>query len=519
MKFFSTAGPIRPEDHYYVPLATRLNEQELYQLIEQKKYFALHAPRQTGKTSAILNFAKQLNNEGVYTALYVNIEAAQAARGDYIKGTYTILGEFIGRIQLQLPEETAIISYIANVLKSPSVTGSALKNMLQYWAENSKKPIILFIDEIDSLIGDTLLSVLRQLRAGYDQRPGGFPQSVCLVGVRDVRDYRIWSENTQQMVLGGSAFNIKAESLSLGDFSKQEVRDLYEQHTAETGQRFDSDALDYAFEVTQGQPWLVNALAYQACFKDVTDRSKPITKEILKQAKETLIRRRDTHLDVLIERLQEPRVRTVIDAIISSTEQIESFNMDDVQYIRDLGLISRTGYAIANPIYQEVIPRALLSTTEEEIIQNITWYQNADGSINMDSLMKGFTQFYRDNSEFWLERFSYKESGPHMLLMAFLQRIINGGGSIQREYALGRRRVDLLILWKTQRIVVEIKIWQSNKKTLQNGLEQTAGYMDTSGATEGHLVIFDKSTKKSWSKKIYRKKEKVGDKTIMVWGM
>ena len=93
------------------------------------------------------------------------------------------------------------------------------------------------MDEIDSLVGDTLLSVLRQLRAGYQQRPGGFPQSVVLCGVRDIRDYRIRS-STGEVIAGGSPFNVAAKSLRMGDFTKAETRALMAQHTEETGQRF-----------------------------------------------------------------------------------------------------------------------------------------------------------------------------------------------------------------------------------------------------------------------------------------
>ena len=119
---------------------------------------------------------------------------------------------------------------------------------------------MLFIDEIDSLIGDTLLAVLRQLRAGYVRRPEGFPQSVVLCGVRDVRDYRIQSTAENAIIAGGSAFNIRAESLRLGDFSQDEVSALISQHTAETGQAFTAEALETIWTQTQGQPWLVNAL-------------------------------------------------------------------------------------------------------------------------------------------------------------------------------------------------------------------------------------------------------------------
>ena len=114
----------------------------------------------------------------------------------------------------------------------------ALTALLTRWAQQSDKPLVLMIDEIDSLVGDTLIAVLRQLRAGYAQRPAAFPQSVILCGVRDVRDYRIHTGDGKEIITGGSAFNIKAESLRMGDFDAEEVGRLLHQHTTETGQAF-----------------------------------------------------------------------------------------------------------------------------------------------------------------------------------------------------------------------------------------------------------------------------------------
>ncbi len=520
MKFFSIAGPVNPEDHYCLPLSERLNEQELRLLIEQKKYFILHAPRQTGKTSTMSNFAKTLNEEGAYTALYVNVEGAQAARADYNYALPMIVQEIATRVTEQLPTEKAFLGIFEDLKKEAVPAGSLLTTLLSRWCAQSQKPIVLFMDEIDCLVGDTLISVLRQLRAGYDKRPKYFPQSLCLIGVRDVRDYRVWSDEKQATVLGGSAFNIKSESLRLLDFTKKDVRELYLQHTAATGQKFDDDAIAYAFEVTQGQPWLVNALAYQACFRDVKDPSQPITKDSIERAKEELIKRRDTHLDVLIDRLKEPRVRNIIDAIITGIDTSRDFPSDDIQYVLDLGLVARrnNNLVIANPLYQEVIPRELTYSTQLTMPQQQLWYVRPDGSLDMHKMLVSFTEFYRENSAIWLDKFDYKESGPHLFTMAFLQRIINGGGKIHREYALGTGRVDLLITWKTQRIVVELKVWRSEKITLIKGLKQTAEYMDTSNATEGHLIIFDER-KKRWEEKIFNRQETVDSKTITVWGM
>jgi len=523
MKFFNTAGPVNPEDHYYLP--NKLDEQELRMLIAQKKYFILHAPRQTGKTTAISEFIKRINHENQYTALYVNVEAAQAARSNIKDGMETILEEFLNHIKNQFPHEQHFISYLEAKVDNQKFSGSSLKSILQYWSTHSSKPIILFIDEIDSLVGDTLISVLRQLRSGYTKRPLSFPQSMCLIGVRDVRDYRIWSEVEQQIILGGSAFNIKAKSLRLSDFTKEDVQKLYEQHTHETGQQFTPETVTYAFEQTQGQPWLVNALAYEACFEDVKDHTKTITKEDLERARETLIKRRDTHLDVLIDRLKEDRVRKIIDAIIKGKDTSLDVPTDDIQYVIDLGLIKKKNkdLVIANPIYQEVLPRELTYVTQLTLPQQTVWYQKPNGSLDTQKLLNGFSQFFRENADVWLEKFDYKESGPHLLIMAFLQRIINGGGTILREYALGKKRVDLLVTWpyennQTQRIVIELKVWYG-PKAYQEGLEQTAKYMNTSNATEGHLVIFDRRENRTWDEKIYDKIETHENKTIHVWGM
>ncbi len=518
MKKFCIAGPVDPEIHYSLPL--RLEKEKIITLIDREFYFIMRAPRQSGKTTAISCLVDILNREGTYKALYVNVESAQASRGRYLEGIMLIVSCLKAAIQLTFgPDDPALKFFEGKKLVASEATGDELQNFLTFWAEHSEKPIFLCIDEIDALVGDTLISVLRQLRTGYKARPLHFPQSVCLVGVRDVRDYRIWSDENQQYVVGGSAFNIKAESLTLEPFSEKEVRVLYAQHTQETGQVFTEDAIHYAYMQTQGQPWLVNALAYQACFRDVTDRSQLITLEVMERARNTLILRCDTHLDALSQRLNEERVCRIVDAIIAGRSTPENFPEDAIQYVIDLGLIVRTTgmLQIANPIYQEILPRSLVAGTQDSITQKLAWYLTPDGVLDTKALLRAFAQFYRENAAAWLERFAYKEAGPHLLMMAFLQRVINGGGSIHREYALGTQRVDLLVTFKKQRIVIELKIARG-LKYLQDGLMQTAKYMDTASATEGHLLLFD-PTDASWDDKIYERQEMVNGKIITVWGV
>lgn len=524
MKFFNTAGPIQLDINYCLPPLERLNKDEVLALIAARRYFVLHAPRQTGKTTCLLALVDELNRTGQYRAVYANIEAAQAVRENIPEAMRVILSEITINakyfLQDKLPDERR-----REILATDS--DNALATLLTEWSQADARPLILMLDEIDALIGDTLISVLRQLRSGYNRRPTHFPQSVILCGVRDVRDYRIHSSQTKEIITGGSAFNIKAESLRLGNFESDEIKKLYFQHTTETGQMFEDEVWPLVWDLTGGQPWLVNALAYEACFRHGPgrDRAQPITAELIQQAKEELILRRDTHLDQLADKLQEPRVRRVIEPILSGGMKEEKIPPDDIQYVRDLGLIKPTSPpTIANRIYQEVIPRELTWSTQEFLVQETVWYIAPDGQLDVPKLLTAFQQFFREHSEHWVERFDYKEAGPQLLLQAFLQRIVNGGGRIEREYGLGRKRTDLLILWPypggTQRVVLELKVARGAvEKTLASGLQQTVEYMDRCGAQAGHLVIFDRSPNRTWEEKIYHRTESYLDHRIEVWGM
>ncbi len=185
---------------------------------------------------------------------------------------------------------------IAQDILTTQAAGTLLREGLRRWCRRLEKPLVLLLDEMDTLVGDTLISLLRQILAGYPDRPHAFPQTVLLCGVRDVRDYRI-HDGDNQIVLGGSAFNIKSKSLRLGNFSREEVALLYAQHTAATGQTFGDGVIDYVFEQTGGQPWLVNAIAYEACFaiEAGRDRTCQIGLADMFDACERLIERRDTH--------------------------------------------------------------------------------------------------------------------------------------------------------------------------------------------------------------------------------
>ncbi len=495
MRFFTTEGPVRPEMHYCLAPLERWDLDDILGLIEQQKYFLLHAPRQTGKTTCLLALMEHLNGAGRYRALYANIEVAQAYREQVDQGMAAVVEQIARAARDRLGDAQA--TDLAQEVIRGSSGATAVGEFLARWCAASPQPVVLLLDEVDALVGDTLISLLRQLRAGYTQRPGHFPQTVILCGVRDLRDYRIHSSAEQAIITGGSAFNIKAKSLRLGDFRRTDVTALLGEHTAETGQTFTPKALARVWELTQGQPWLVNALAYEACFdmRAGRDRSRPIGGDLIEQAKENLILNRVTHLDQLADKLREARVRRVIEPMLAGTA-LGAVSEDDRQYLVDLGLLRRAnggGLVVANPIYREVLPRALAGGPQDSLPQISPTWLHADGSLNPDQLLDAFLAFWRQHGEPLLGSAPYHEIAPHLVLMAFLQRVVNGEGTLEREYAIQRGRMDLCLRYRHQVLAIELKVWRDGEPDpLRQGLTQLDGYLAGLGLDGGWLVIFDR---------------------------
>ncbi len=485
MKYFNTTGPCVPEDHYMLPASTRLPE--VRGLIDQKLYFVLRAARQTGKTTSMLALARELTAAGSYAAIVLSVQAAAVFSHDIDTAERLLLDTWRDVAEDALPPE----------LRPPkwrkAETGQRIRAALRAWARAIPRPLVVFLDEVDSLKDDLLLSLLHQLRDGFTYRPKSFPWSLALVGLRDVRDYKFKSGGSGRLNTA-SPFNIKARSLTLSNFTADEVAALYRQHTTETGQVFTDEAVARAFELTQGQPYMVNALAKVSVEELQPDVAQPITRTEIEKAKDILIERQETHLDSLVERLREERVRRVIEPILAGSREIISLPPDDLRFVLDLGLVRQVngGIVIANPIYREVIPTALAYVTRAFLPQIAPTWLNADGSLNPDKLLNSFLAFWRQHGQPLLGSVHYHEIAPHIVLMAFLHRVVNAGGSLEREYAIGTRRMDVCLRYGAFTLGLELKVWRDGKPDpLAEGLAQLDEYLSGLGLDTGWLVIFD----------------------------
>jgi hypothetical protein len=516
-KFFNITGPCNPEEHYTLPPSKRLVGSQLNRYVENKLFWVLHAARQTGKTTFLQSWMRELNADDKVVACYVSVEQCQGIheRSIGIPAICRSIQKYAQDFNLPIPPMPEI---------EPE---SSLDKILSDWAKLVlPKPLIVLFDEVDVLEGDVLISFLRQLRGGFATRGiGRFPVSVALVGMRDLKDYLVNSKNG--MVLNsGSPFNIKQDSATLANFSKQDVIDLFGQHTAECGRLITEEATELVFEQTGGQPWLVNAI-YDRCLNWLNlSETETITASHIQIAREQIIKSRAVHLDSLAARLKDPRVKKIIEPIMVGAIDPTLAESEDFRFCIDLGLVSLIDGtpSISNPIYREVLARTLSFGMQTAIPAPEFKWEKADGDLDIDALIKEFQLFWRRHSEVWESKADYTEAFPHLLLMAFLQRVVNGGARIEREYAAGRGRIDLAIFWKKSTHIFEIKLVHPQdgyETTLNEGKAQIARYADKLPSTTRTLVIFDRRPEikaKPWDERLdIFKTEDASKKELLVF--
>jgi hypothetical protein len=506
VRFFNTTGPCFPWDHYMLPPVDRLVGAQLDRYIRDNLYWVLHAPRQTGKTTFLKSWAREINSGGEAVACYVSVEACQCMtdRAEAMNTINKAICEMSQNAGLPAPElpfdQTELLLY----------------QTMRKWAElTAPKPLIALFDETDVLAGEPLIGFLRQLRMGFAERGvGKFPTSIALVGMKDLKDY-ITAAKGGAEPNPWSPFNIKEDSVLLGNFSSDDVKKLFAQRTEETGQQIAGEALEYVWEQSQGQPWIINSLFKRATMRVLReDNYETVTLEHVMAAREQMILARETHLDSLAARLRDAKIKKIIEPIITGDINPDlGRDTPDVQYAMDMGLVkwdTQNGLTVANPVYTEIITRNLNSGYHDIMPPPSSWkWQKADGTLDMDSLLKEFQRFWRRNSEIWEQKADYTEAFPHLLLMAFLQRILNGGGRIEREAAAGRGRMDLFIEYQGENYIIEIKLIHSNdspKEIREEGLRQVDTYRNKIDSNApAYLMLFDRRAEaklKPWDERI-----------------
>jgi hypothetical protein len=443
---------------------------------------------------------------------YINIEACQ---GMLIEDAMPTL---CSTLRTQAARQNMPVPELSINVPPGDMLNTILGNLARLVAP--KPPIVLF-DEVDVLQDATMISFLRQLRSGFSARGVGiFSVSLALVGMRDLKDYLV-SAKDGKPVNQGSPFNIKVDSAELSNFTPKDIARLFAQRTAETGQQISGEALGYVYEQSKGQPWIVNSLFMRATMRILDENIREtVTIDYIRQAREQMILARETHLDALAFRMENSEVQNVMETLLTGNVDTRLSKSEGFRLCLDLGLVAiEDGETmVANPIYREFLARQMTYDVQLAIPKPTFHWENADGSLDMDALLQAFQRFWRENAGVWEGQSDYTEAFPHLLLMAFLQRVLNGGGRIDRD--AGRGWMDLYIEYKQRGYIIEIKLIHPKKGAKEikaQGLEQIRNYRDTKAPTApAYLIIFDRRPtvkRRSWSKRITWKKE--GDITVL----
>jgi hypothetical protein len=514
-RVFNVAGPCIAKDHYMIPDYER--DVDLMPLIENKDFFVFHAARQCGKTTLFRNYMNKLEASGDYYALYCSLESAYAFNEPVIgiQAVFDVIKEAV-ESHFYYFSNNAFVDDIKKIDLSDKGSSIKIKTYFKELCQILDKPLVVFFDEADCLSNGTLITFLRQLRDGYINRESiPFIHSLALIGLRNIRDYKSSIRDGHLTLGSASPFNIVKKSLTMSDFNFEQVKNLYNQHTQDTGQIFTDEAINKAFYYSQGQPWIVNALAREAIQKILLrDHTKIVDQNIMQQAAANLMKRRDTHIDSLMDKLKEPRVKSIIEPLINGQNNFDLLS-DDFEYVKSLGLIKivESKIKIANPVYSEIISRTLNYNLEMTTpVKYINRWVGKD-KILMNELLTEFQAYWRENSEL-PEIFSIS---PQLFLPYFLQNALKNIQGIHITENSYQSNIDLCVCYRPDGspegragelyYPIEIKVMRKDNqaRVRKEGIEQINKYMDRYDSKEGWLVIFDRldDPKTTWDDKIY----------------
>ncbi|MDR2528856.1 MAG: ATP-binding protein [Synergistaceae bacterium] len=537
MRYFNIAGPNRESQNFGLNPLKRVDIHMIESLIARGRHFLLCSPRQVGKTTFLLALKKKLNREGAYRCVYCNVETAQAASGDAERGVRLILNRIAQEAAHEFQDPRLYQNYHV-ILERTGPDGAILAAFERWLSEDQppKPPLVLMLDGIDLLSGGTLVSVLRQLRAGQASAPYLFPQSVILSAVRDIRDTEV-DTGDGELLTGRSGTDIREPSITLYDFTRAELRELCDQYTTETGQVFQEGVYPRLYALTGGRPWLVNALLCEALYEMnyAADPSKPVTTAILEAAKDHFITRQDAYLDQLATKLSRPGVREVLFPILSGAVWEKKPSQEILEYLKDLELIKKFsgGWSVTNAIAKELIPRILGRDMKDELLYAVerARFIKPDKRLDLQAALAFYQTLYRDRCMEWETRYDLKGAFPQILLQTFLLVLLGERGRMECECMLASGHTDIGVNWiyplksgdlREERFIIRLQIFDNSQSlggAVQSGAAQMAEYAHHRQAQEAYLLLLDERSGRTWYDRLFQERHVCLETPIYVFGL
>ncbi|MBK9261914.1 MAG: ATP-binding protein [Polyangiaceae bacterium] len=479
---FNTAGPNDSARHTTISARSRVPA--LWEIIEQGSFFVLHAPRQMGKTTLLLDLAAAINREKTHVAAVVSLEPGASFPG-VDAAELAMLDSWRYDFAAYLPADVPAPRW------PDAPPGNRIGAALSAFAQECPRPLVLFLDGLDTLSRDVRVSVIRQIRAGKPRRPKGFPWSIGFASLRDPRELDS-AQGPSSATNPISSISLEAEVIALPPLSREQVGQLCESLSEQLTQPVLSTAMDRIFDLTQGAPFLVNSLA-QRIIEFQETRKGPVTASDVDKAREVLLERRGGLLDEVAERMRDARFKTLLEQLTAGT--LRDLSSEEGRAAVDLGIARELpdgSVQFANPIWRLFAAKQLPTARSSLFSTDKPSWVRPDGRLDPAKLLDTFLEFWRRHGDQVFAGATYGELSP-LVLTAFLNGIVKSGGLIEREYALGRGRMDVCIRQGGSALAMVVKVRRDrDADPVVEGLTQVDESLARHGIEDGWLVIFDR---------------------------
>ncbi|MGH7595607.1 MAG: AAA-like domain-containing protein [bacterium] len=487
---FNITGSIIPEEHYYVDPAPTLKK--LMELVEKKRYFVINRPRQFGKTTTLNFLAQRLQTTGEYAPALISFE-------DFTQRADMAEAEFYLKTAKRIAEELAYIA--PNALHAetavPAITDR--DDFFDWLREICKsRKLVLLIDEIDAAPVTVVIGFLAGLRNMYLQRSRNrkpAPHAVVLAGVHDIKNLKARYRDETQTIGSASPFNI-AIDYELAAFSRKNIRQYYWQHTAATGQEFDDKVISRMHEVTNGHPWLVSVLAKLLVEKIVPNRKQQIRLDHAERAIQELLAARNPNFESLIKNARHANLFPIVLDLLEGKHRRYSIQNDAIDLGVKYGIFAAKDrqLSLANPIYAQALYENFEKELEEFDVSGLVAaneVQDSKRRLDFRQVLDKFQAFMKAKGAMVSKHGSFREATGQLLLLSYLDLLVNGKGWTFKEPQSGEGRIDVVCCYGRQKEVVELKLWYGVRRYAA-GLAQLVKYLDREGLDHGYLFVFDR---------------------------
>jgi len=508
---FNVTGSIIPEEHYYVDLTPALNK--LTELVEKKKYFVINRPRQFGKTTTLNFLAQHLSATGQYAPALVSFE-------DFTQRPDITEAEFYSELMLIIRDELNLSNGGATETAGMIGVRRRFFDWLRELCQSRK--LVLLIDEIDAVPETVVIGFLSGLRKMYLQRSrrSSFPtpHAVALAGVHDIKNLKARYRDETQTIGSASPFNI-AIDYELPAFSLENIRQYYKQHTAVTGQKFDEAVISRVHETTNGHPWLVSMLAKLLVENIVPNRKQRIRLDHAERAIQELLDLPNPNFDSVFKSARHPKVLPIVLDLLEGKQRVYKIQSNPIRLGVKYGLFAARDrqLILGNPIYAQALYQHFGDELEEFDVSGLAvdnQVQAANGWLDFRRVLDKFQAFMKAKGGDVSKHRDFRESTGQLLLLSYLDLLVNGKGWTFKEPQSGDGRIDVVCCYGRQKEIVELKLWYGTRR-YHAGLAQLARYLDREGLNHGYLFVFDRRDN---VKREYRFSEhSVAGKKILAW--